>query len=366
MNDSESRTIKVIDAAGTPENIGRAIGTAVADSFADAVLAEPEFMETEALFAGTPYLAHLHGAAERAYPKYMRELTAMATAIGIDPARLFLWNCRGDLRFPPETAQARLDALSDGCTTLMAPGDFAQDRPAVIAHNEDGSGAFMQHRYWLRAAPDGAPGFQSFLYPGMLAGHSVAVNGAGLVQTINNIRASDLKPGIPRHFVCRAVLDEDSIPGAIGHLARRDRASGFHHALGMVGEASPLSIEAPASTTVIRTVDQPMAHANHLLDDTFDDVDQAVTASSQYRQRTVDAYLADGGDPNTPETVLFQRSDAPDAPHGESVLRRPGDGGDDYGCTLATAVFRIHADHIAWTVHGGPDDLDAVQGSVKA
>ncbi len=356
--------IKVIEAAGTPEDIGRTIGAAVADSFADAVLAEPEFMETEALFAGTSYLAHLSDAADTTYPKYMRELTAMAEAIGIDPARLFLWNCRGDLRFPPETAQARLDALSDGCTTLMAPGNFAQDKPAVIAHNEDGSGAFMKHRYWVRVHPDATPGFESFLYPGMLPGHSVAVNGAGLVQTINNIRASDLKPGIPRHFVCRAILDEDSIPGVIGHLARRDRASGFHHALGMIGEESPLSVEAPASTTIIRTVAAPMAHANHLLDNTFEDSDQAITASSKYRQDTVDAYLAEGGDPSTPEAILFQRSDDSDAAHGESVLRRPGDGGDDYGCTLATAVFRIHADRIAWTVHASPDDMDALQGTV--
>lgn len=356
--------INVIDAAGSPEDIGRAIGAAVSDSFADAVLAEPEFMETEALFAGTPYLAHLSNAAETAYPRYMRELTAMAEAIGIDPVRLFLWNCRGDLRFPPETAQARLDALSDGCTTLMAPGDFANDKPAVIAHNEDGSGAFMDHRYWVRVQPDDAPGFESFLYPGMLPGHSVAVNGAGLVQTINNIRAGDLKPGIPRHFVCRAILDEVTIPGVMGHLARRDRASGFHHALGMIGESAPLSVEAPASSTIIRTVAEPMAHANHLLDDTFESAEQAITASSKYRQDTVDAYLANGGDPNTPEAILFQRSDGDELAHGESVLRRPGDGGDDYGCTLATAVFRIHADRVTWTVHASPDDLDALQGTV--
>lgn len=356
--------IKIIEAAGSPEDIGKQIGNAIADSFADAVLAEPEFMETEALFAGTPYLAYLADAANNTYPTYMRELNAMAAAIGLDPARLFLWNCRGDLRFPPDTAQARLDALSDGCTTLMAPGDYDHGRPAVIAHNEDGSGAFMAHRYWVRVQPEGAPGFESFLYPGMLPGHSVAVNGAGLVQTINNIRAADLKPGIPRHFVCRAVLDEDSVPGAIGHLARRDRASGFHHAIGMIGEQSPLSVEAPASTTIIRTVQAPMGHANHLLDDSFDGIDQAITASSKYRQDTVDAYLAGGGDPHTPEAILFQRSDAADAQHGESVLRRPGDGGDDYGCTLATAVFRIHEDHIAWTVHAGPDDLDALKGTV--
>lgn len=352
--------ITIIEAAGSPEDIGQSIGRAVGGSFKQAVLSSKEFVSTAETFLGSDYLKALQDAAERAYPKHMRELAAMAEAIDVDFATLFLWNCRGDLRFPPETAQARLDALSDGCTTIMSAGDFDHGLPAVIAHNEDGSSEFMAHRYWLRAKPDDAPAFESYLYPGMLAGHSVAVNHAGLVQTINNIRSDDLKPGIPRHIICRAVLEATSIPEAIGHLRRDDRASGFHHAIGMLGEAAPLSIEAPASASVIRAVDTPQAHANHLLDPYFAKLGQNVTGSSLHRQTAVDAYLNDGGDPQTPEAALFQHG----GPGQQGVLRRPGDGGDDYGCTLITAVFRIHADRVAWSVHGDPDHLNALTGEV--
>ena len=354
--------IIIIDAAGSPEEIGQTVGRSVAESFKLAVLNNKEFVTTADTFLGSDYLKALSDAAERAYPKHMRELSAMADAIGIDLETLFLWNCRGDLRFPPETAQARLDALSDGCTTILSPGNFEHGVPALIAHNEDGSGEFMAHRYWLRAQPDDAPAFESYLYPGMLAGHSVAVNRAGLIQTINNIRADDLKPGIPRHFICRAVLEATTIPDAISHLRRDDRASGFHHAIGMLGEASPLSVEAPASGSVIRIVDTPQAHANHLLDPHFSKLGQNVTGSSRYRQTTVDSYLDQGGDPQTPEAALFQHG----GPGEQGVLRRPGDAGDDYGCTLITAVFRIHADHIDWSVHGDPDHLNALSGQIPA
>ncbi|MBO6521310.1 MAG: hypothetical protein JJ900_10345 [Rhodospirillales bacterium] len=354
-----SDSIKIIEATGAPADMGRQIGAAVAASFNEAVMLNHEFRQTQKLFAGSDYLKALRDAAAAHYPRHMAELEGMAESIGTDAETLFLWNCRGDLRFPPETAQARLDAMHDACTTVISAGDFEAGVPAVIAHNEDGSGDFMMHRYWLRARPDDAPAFESYLYPGMLAGHSVAVTDAGLVQTINNIRADDLKPGIPRHFICRAVLEAENIPDVIGHLRRPDRASGFHHAIGMMGVEQPMSIEAPASASVIRTVDTAAGHANHLLDDHFASMAQTVTASSDFRQHAVDEYLAAGGDPKHAERILFQRGDD----GGESVLRRPGDGGDDYGCTLVTAVFRIHAERVDWTVHAAPEETDAITGT---
>ncbi len=353
-----ARGITEIEASGTPEDIGRAIGHAVGTSVHDTVLSQREFAGTYEAFGESAYLASLQDHAEAAYPLYMRELRAMADAADIDPQKLFLWNCRGDLRLSPELAAQRLSALTDGCTTVLCPGDFEAGLPAIIAHNEDGDGAFQAHRYWVRARPNGAPGFESYLYPGMLAGHSVAVTDAGLVQTINNIRCDDLKPGIPRHFVCRAVLDAETIPEVIGHLRRDDRASGFHHAIGMAGEAVPLSVEAPASKAVINMVTSPRAHANHLLDDAFAGLGQVTTSSSAYRQKTCDAYLADGGDARVPTQILFQRSDD----GGESVLRRPGDGGDDYGCTLVTAIFEIGPERVTWKLHGGPDEQNILSG----
>lgn len=349
--------ITVIEAGGSAVDRGTSIGKAVAESVHQAVVTQSEFAEALELFQATDYLKAIRTAAADAYPEYMQELEAMATAIEIETEKLFIWNCRGDLRFPPETMQRRLDSLTEGCTTVLAPMT-GKDGPAIIAHNEDGDGGFMDHRYWLKAAPDDGPAFESFLYPGMLPGHSFGMNAAGLVQTINNIRPDDLKPGIPRHFICRAILASENLQEAVSHLQRTDRASGFHHAIGFPGMEAPMSIEAPASGMVLRNVVAPQAHANHLLDDYFDKVDQVITESSAFRQSTVDQHLSDGGDPTKPENILFQQG----TDNGHSVLRRPDDGGDDYGCTLATAVFRFFEDHVEWSVHADPDNMNALTG----
>lgn len=350
--------ITIIEAGGDATSRGTAIGKAVAESVHDAVLSQTEFTKTMDTFLGTPYLAALRDATERAFPEYIEELTAMANAAEIEPEKLFVWNCRGDLRFPPDTAEARLNSLTEGCTTIMAPGGTSTSAPAIIAHNEDGDGAFMSHRYWVKVSPNSGPSFESFLYPGMLPGHSFGVNAAGLVQTINNIRPDDLKPGIPRHFICRAILAAESLHEAVSHLQRTDRASGFHHAIAFPGMAAPASIEAPASGMVLRNVDKAQAHANHLIDDYFSKIEQVVTKSSDYRQRTVDQYLNDGGDPLRPEDILFQQS----SDGGQSVLRRPRDGGDDYGCTLATGVFRLFENRVEWSVHADPEHRAVIEG----
>ncbi len=349
----------VVDASGPPFEFGRAIGMAVGASVKAAVFDHAEFAENRRQWAASTYLSKLEAAARDVYPWVVEEMEGMAAGIGVDFEDILLWNCRGDLRLA-DTDQARLRKTAvEGCTTIMAPA--TPNRAAIIAHNEDGAAAFSQHRYWLRARPELGPSFESYLYPGMLPGHSFAVTGAGLVQTINNIRPDDLRPGVPRHVICRAVLGSETLDDALGHLKRTDRASGFHHALARAGENRVLSVEAPASTCIVRELNTPQAHANHLIDPETQTIGQTVTGSSDYRQQAAENYLSGGGDPDQPERILFHRGQG-----NECVLRRPGDGGDDYGCTLATGVFRIDAGGINWTVHAGPDARDALGGRIAA
>jgi len=41
------------------------------------------------------------------------------------------------------------------------------------------------------------------------------------------------------------------------------------------------------------------------------------------------------------------------------------DARDDYAQTLATGVFQLHPDRVEWTVHAGPDERAALNGSVS-
>jgi hypothetical protein len=242
-----------------------------------------------------------------------------------------------------------------GCTTVMIPA--AAGRPAVIAHNEDGAPELLGHCFWVEAEPDEGPSFQSFMYPGMLPGHTLGLNDAGIVQTINNVRVHDLKPGIPRHVICRAVLAAESMDDALAVLGRPDRASGFHHNLGSAREGRLCSVEAPASGCQVREIAAPSAHANHLVAPQFAGLAQEVTGSSRDRQKSADALVA-ADRPKTvadAEAILFER---------KTPIYRANDAGDDYSQTLCTGAFELHADRVDWRVHAAPDAKGVLGGTL--
>jgi len=332
-----------ISAAGDPYDIGQALGRAVGSAVRERVFITSEFQGLAARWRGSDRLGALEFAARGAFPRIVREIEGLAAGADLDFETVFLWNCRGDLRLPRDGAEA------EGCTCVLLPAD--DNRPAVIAHNEDGAPEFLGHCYWVDVTPDIGPAFQSFMYPGMLPGHTFGMNGAGLVQTINNVRAHDLQPGIPRQVITRAILGCDSVDAALALLNRRDRASGFHHALGEAGSMRVVSVEAPASGCHAEEIGAPAGHANHLVYATFRDTPQDITESSRLRQQRT---AAPGAEPE-PEIILFDK---------DTPVYRANDTGDDYAQTLATAVFRLFADRVDWAVHATPTERRTLSGSV--
>jgi hypothetical protein len=343
-------TLKIITSSGDAYTLGRTIGEAMAEAVQRVTVNNEELAAAESRWTGSGYIVQLMDAARQAYPGYVRELEGMADGMGVTYERAFIWNCRGDLKWPDDVSPTEIASLGEGCTTLIIPP--AGDQPGVIAHNEDGSGDFHDSCLWVSAKPDAGPGFDSFLYPGMLAGHTMAANGAGIVQTINDIRVHDLKPGIPRHFICRAVLDCTTMDAALDVLGRTDRAGGFHHNLGSVSEGRLVSVEAPASGCMARDVtDAASAHANHLVMPEMKDKAQDISQSTSVRQSRADELLAQGAlDEGGPTRILFE------ALPGHEILRNPGDDSDDYNKTLATGIFELSKDGVRLALHNGPEE----------
>ena len=346
--------ITTVRASGSPFSIGHELGRAGATALVERVFATEEYRALEARWRGTDYLRQLEAAARAAYPRYVREIEGIAAGSGQDFETLFLWNCRGDVRLPERVSTATADVSAAGCTTIQIP---ARDgHAAVIAHNEDGACELLGVCLWVEVEPDDEPAWQSFMYPGMLPGHTFGVNAAGLVQTINNIRAHDLKPGIPRQIVCRAVLGSRDMDAALDVLCRTDRASGFHHNLGEAGSQRLASVEAPASGCEVRMPAAPIAHANHLIADAFRDLDQTVTQSSRNRQDAADSMIAGGAlSQGGAELILFEET---------TPIHCDRDRRDDYAQTLATGIFELHTDRVDWTVHAAPDERAVLGGSV--
>ena len=334
-----------LSAGGDAYAIGRALGEAAATALREVVPAIGRFRALMREWSGTDRVRALEAAARAAWPRYVREIEGIADGAGVAFDMVFLWNCRGDL--PAAGGPGRdTDADAAGCTTLMIPPRGAS--PGIIAHNEDDAPELRGHCHILDARPDGAPGFVSFYSPGLLPGHTFAVNRAGLVQAIDNVRPEDQKVGVPRHLVCRAVLDCEGLDDALALIRDTVRASGFHHALGCAGDSRLLSVEAPASGCAVVEAGAPRVHANHLLDARFAHVPQVIAPSSRSRQTRAEILIEGGALDEGGLLCVLGDMGAPLPIH-----RREKDAGD-FGFTLATAVFRIAGTGVDYEVF---DDL---------
>ncbi|MER8792533.1 C45 family peptidase [Mesorhizobium sp. M0983] len=343
-----------VRAKGDAFSIGFTLGRATASGFSQRVLSTEEFQALYARWRGSEYLQALQSAARAAYPHFVREIEGIAEGAGQDFETVFLWNCRGDLRLPEHVSPVTKAIAAAGCTTLLIPAKG--DAPAIIAHNEDGSAEFLGACSWVEVEPDEGPAWSSFMYPGMLPGHTFGLNEAGVVQTVNHISPQDFQPGVPRQVICRAILDARSLDEAIEILKRKDRASGFHHNLGEAKTRRLASVEAPASGCAVREATSPRAHANHLLFREFDGLKQTITLSSRNRQEAADRMIAEGALAGGAGAVLFDET---------TPIYCDRDRHGDVAQTLATSFFALFPDRIEWLVHPTPDELDTLNGTIR-
>ena len=346
--------LPTLSTGGDAYSIGRALGEASANALREVVPALGRFEALRREWWGTDRVRSLEAAARAAWPRHVREIEGIADGARVAFDTVFLWNCRGDL---PRGGGAARGSEAAGCTTLLIPP--RDGRAGTVAHNEDDEPALHGHCRIVDVQPDDAPGFVSFYVPGLLPGHTFAVNRAGLVQTINDVRPEDRTVGVPRHVLCRAVLDCDRLDAAVACIRDTSRASGFHHNLGCAGDRRLLSVEAPASGCAVVEADVPRVHANHLLDGRFAHLPQVIDPSSRSRQKRAEALLAGGAvEEGDPLCVLG------DVGASLPIHRRENDV-DDPGFTLATAVFRIAGHGVDYEVF---DDLlhpPALRGRVR-
>lgn len=333
--------LEPVEARGDPYQVGLALGRASGRVLREVVPRIGRFRALKNDYEALRALDGLERAARDAFPNVMQEVDGIAAGSGVAFRDVWLWNCRGDIAGGGDQSR---NALA-GCTTVLIPG--ADGRAAVIGHNEDDQPELDGSCFLARVLPNDGPAFLSFYSPGLLPGHTFAVNDAGLVQTINHIRPYDQRPGIPRHVIARAVLSQSSLASAFALLKRDDRASGFHHNLGFRGDATLYSVEAPASGCVVEEVSHlPQVHTNHLLCEQFAGLDQELAQSSSDRLRRARAIIGEGAlAPGDPLAILQDTGG-----DGMPIFRK-GRYPEDPGYTLASAVFEIGAAGVDWRVY---------------
>ncbi|NTH49149.1 peptidase C45 [Agrobacterium rhizogenes] len=267
---------------------------------------------------------------EQRYPQYWQELAGLANGLGLPFDEVFAWNCRGDL-----WAMA-----PDGCTTVQIPGSFP-----VIAHNEDGDQGLRPGCALAAIIPDQGQPFTAFVYPGSIPGHTFAINGSGLVLTVNNIRSTLAGGGLPRMVLSRAVLDCTTIDAAQTLLSGAPRSGAFHLTLAQAGHSRLVSVEFTHGNCSIADITSQSVHANHLVHAKMASEPQIITASSCSRQdRGQDILDASDGPPD-PLSILWDRKRC-----ALPIYRAQPDDPDNEN-TLATAVFKIGRDSVDWAVY---------------
>lgn len=332
-------TLARLSIAGSPRDIGTRLGRWGADAVHRHLVHTASWRDVMAR-GQRPEAAAMRAQIQARFPAIWHELEGLAAGLGRPLDEVVLWHCRGDL-----------GALGpDQCTTIQMRGAGGAN---WVAHNEDGDPGLAGACGIADIAPDGAPAFTSFVYPGSLPGHTFAVNQAGLVQAVNNLRCRDGGAGVPRMVLGRAVLSLAALDQAVALLQGADRAGGFHFTLGCRGDERLLGIEFSARRCSVIEIAGIQAHANHMIHPETRADPQLVTESSAARQHRADALCrtlpAAAVDTRRLHGLLADRADA------ALPIYRQDPADPDGENTHATAVFRIGATAVEWAVFDRPE-----------
>jgi isopenicillin-N N-acyltransferase-like protein len=255
-------SIAVISVAGTHRQVGRQIGEHMKQQIRRMIarLREnlpPGVTWKDMLLKGQLCLAH----SRAAYPRYVEELEGVAEATGLPFKEIFLAVC--EELWEPAAWQAGMPTLTRGCTDMAARGQATVDGATLVAHNNDLPAEAEDHLVIIKARAVGEPEFLAVSAGGL--GFSAGFNAAGISMTGNAVSCSDIRPGVPRMLIARAILAAKRLGEAMDACLLPLRASNYNNVIADTsGEV--YSMEGSATDCEPIYIDENvMVHANHYI-----------------------------------------------------------------------------------------------------
>lgn len=188
--------------------------------------------------------------ANKYFPQYVDELRGIADGAQVTFQELFLSNNREVANFDPMVSH---------CTIIGIPTEDGY----LVGHNEDWDADALTHLYILDATINGTKIF-GLNYANNIIGASVAINGFGLVEAVNELSHQDTQIGVPKDFIARAILDCKKLEEIEDLMKNIPRAAGFNHVL--VQGKRLWNIESSAKEYAIEKIDhKKYVHTNHYL-----------------------------------------------------------------------------------------------------
>jgi hypothetical protein len=328
----------LLEASGSSYEVGLAIGRRFEQQIREVLRRRAEWFGGLRDFAMQDRAARFDpfvDAAREHFPEILEELRGWSDGSGVPFDDMMVLNLKAEL----STLRAAEVPETPGCSTVA----FAHRGRCLLAHNEDGHRANHGLMFLVRVSRPDRPDFLCLTYPGILCGNGPAVNEAGIVLTTNYIGGLDVRFGVPRYVISRAVLDAGSLEEAVATVSHPSRAFSFHYNLGSRSEGRILSVETSVDAVATHEVDGLYVHTNHFRLPSMEEVPQDreyVTTSSMSRFRVLEAAAAklrdplDGLDGEAMIGMLSSHERAPYAP-----CRHPA--GEVTGMTLGGALFDV-------------------------
>lgn len=266
--------LRILDLQGSPEAIGVAHGRAYAEEIRHYADERIQLVES-GLWSGGPLdratvldlAASTLPAHERHSADLYAELCGLATGADITPAEAVVVGGFTDF---VDTVRAAVggphpaEVLEDDCTAVVVPDHRAEGGAGFYAQTWDMHDTATDHVLLLRVIPDDGPPALVFTTTGCLG--QIGMNAEGVCVGINNLTATDGRPGVTWPSVVREVLTTSSAKDGLVAIEQADLA-GAHNFLLFDRNGEGFNVEAmPSVRPVTELTDEALTHTNHTLD----------------------------------------------------------------------------------------------------
>lgn len=245
--------IPIIEARGTYREVGRQIGEQCKPQIQRMMSQLRESLppgKTWDMLVNESRIYQTHGRA--IYPQYMDELEGIAEAAGVPFDELFISMLEELWETPP---------YGKGCTDMAARGRATLDGTTLVAHTNDLSAKTEEDLVILKIQAGDEPEFIGVSAGGV--GISAGYNAAKISLTGNQLNSNDVRHGVPRLLVVRAILGAKHLSAAMDACLLKERASSYNNVIAD-GTGEVYSMEGSATDIEAIYIEKDyLAHANH-------------------------------------------------------------------------------------------------------
>jgi isopenicillin-N N-acyltransferase like protein len=332
-----TRTLPLIEVAGSHREIGRGFGEQLRDQVREY---SDMWLSKAARRSGTSrddLLNHVAGFVQTidSWAPYLGdEIRGVAEGSGIDEREAFSIQVRMELLFagPPPPS----------CTTFALTSERTATGATIVGQNVDLDAEVERFGVILKAKPDDSPAVMMYTSPGLVS--YVGLNDAGLAVHGNLLVSDGWRAGFPRYLITRVMLRERTVAAALEAGLKPPRASSRNLILGDAsGDIADVEL-AVHGEAVLRSDDGMLVHANHFTAPELAGSDRFIPRSSCHREERMRELLTGATRPLSVEDLQGFYRDHDGYPG--SICAHPA--GENTSKTVASlisepAAGRLHA-----------------------